>query len=263
MDHEPPSGEDMRRMLAGMRENVADRIGQTHRPRSTARRIGVVAAIVAVLGVGTASGALALGMIPHPFTAAPPAATEAPAPTDAPSPSSDRITPTVVPTPTPTPTPTPRAAAIPTTCAEAVPAADAERLFGSLVRTQVRPETPESPRSWYTDPETPFVADAALVCRWAESAGTEGTDGVSLQEGTTDPAVLAARLDTLASRGWTCTDVLGGRSCQRTEQSVYYGEPLVTADTFFVRDGTWVSVTQVNVPTNGLLRAVVQQTWGD
>lgn len=260
MSNEPPGGDEMQRMLAGMRQQVVRGMRAEPRPVSPGRRAGLTAAVIAVLGIGAASGSMALGLVPTPFAAAPtPAATSAapaPAPSGSPSPSAARITPT--PTPTADTTGT-----IPAACTDAVPAADAPRLFGSLVLDQLRPAVPGGKTDYYVDPEEPFTADATLVCHWSPSGSTEDVDNLFLGMGTVDRGVLQARLQSLAGKGWTCTDTLGGRSCQHTETSMYYSDRVDTTHTFFVRGDTWIAVTQSNVPTDGLLRALVQQTWTD
>jgi hypothetical protein len=257
----------MRQMLSGMRANVESRLEDRPRTASVGRRVGIGVAIVALLGLGTASGALALGMIPHPFAAAPvptPSAA-APAPATSSSPSSARITPT----PEPTPSATSGAAdpdataSIPTSCAAAVSASDGARIFGDLVRQEFRPHPTVDDPDYYVDPEQPFKEDASLVCRWSPSGSREEPDNLFLEEGTADRTVLAARLVALAAQGHTCSDRFGGRVCQVTESGHYYDEPLSTTTTFFVRGDTYVAITQTNVPTDGLLAAIVEQTWGD
>lgn len=254
----------MRQLLSAMRGNVESRLHDRPRPVSVGRRVGIGVAIVALLGLGTASGALALGMIPHPFAAGPVASPtpDAPVPTTSSSPSSARITPTPKPTPFATAgTADPDApASIPTSCGAAVSASDGARIFGDLVRAQYRPG---GDGQYYVDPEQPFKEDASLVCRWSPSGSPEEPDNLFLEEGTADRTVLTARLDTLAGKGQTCSDRLGGRVCQVTESGQYYDEALSTTSTFFVRGDTYVAITQTNTPTDGLLAAIVEQTWGD
>lgn len=260
MGNEPPGGDEMRQMLAGMRQQVVTGMHDKPRPVSPGRRAGLIVTVIAVLGIGAASGSMALGLVPTPFAAAPtPAATSAapaPAPSGSPSPSAARITPTATPTADTTGT-------IPAACTDAVPTADAPRLFGSLVLDQLRPQVPGGRSDYWVDPEEPFTADATLVCAWSPSGSTEDVDNLSLEMGTADRTVLQVRLQALAGKGWTCTDTLGGRSCQHTETSVYYSEKVDSTHTFFVRGDTWISIEQSNVPTDGLLQALVQQTWTD
>ena len=259
MSNEPPGGDEMQRMLAGMRQQVVRGMHDKPRPASARRRVGLIVALIGVLGIGTASGSVALGLVPTPFAAAPApvpsSAPPTPAPTGSPSPSAARIT--------PTPAPADTTATIPGACTDAVPSADAPRLFGSLEITQFRPQVPGGRTDYYIDPEIPFKEDAELVCSWTPGGTSEGDEGLFLEMGTADRDVLQARLRVVADKDWTCTDTLGGRSCQHTETSMYYSDQVETTHTFFVRGDTWISITQSNVPTDGLLKALVQQTWTD
>lgn len=101
MNTEPPVGDDLQRMLVSMKETVLSRAAERPRRSRSRGRIGVVAGVVALLGIGVASGSIALGMIPQPFSAAPSASPTAPA-TTTPTPSSAPIV--GMPTPTPTTT---------------------------------------------------------------------------------------------------------------------------------------------------------------
>jgi len=94
MDVEPPVGDDLNRMLVSMKQQVLQRAAAEPpaKPRPWARRhLGLTLGLVALLGIGGASGALAL-VLPSPFEAAAPAS----------------------PTSTPEPSATPRATATPT-----------------------------------------------------------------------------------------------------------------------------------------------------
>ncbi|MCS6555696.1 hypothetical protein [Curtobacterium flaccumfaciens] len=257
MSNEPPGGDEMQRMLAGMRQQVVWGMHDKPRPASARRRVGLIVALIAVLGIGTASGSVALGLVPTPFAAAPAPVPSSAPPTPAPtgSPSAARIT--------PTPAPADTTATIPGACTDAVPAADAPRLFGSLEITQFRPQVPGGRTDYYIDPEIPFKEDAELVCSWTPGGTSEGDEGLFLEMGTADRDVLQARLRVVADKDWTCTDTLGGRSCQHTETAMYYSDRVETTHTFFVRGDTWISITQSNVPTDRLLKALVQQTWTD
>lgn len=104
MNTEPPEGDDLQRMLVSMKQDVLARAEERHQAsRRRGRRAGIVIGVVAVLGIGLASGGVALGMIPQPFAAAP-ASTPSPTGPAAPStPASAPIENTPVVTPTPTP----------------------------------------------------------------------------------------------------------------------------------------------------------------
>jgi hypothetical protein len=98
MDVEPPVGDDLNRMLVSMKQQVLQRAAAETpaKPRPWARRhLGLTLGLVALLGIGGASGALAL-VLPSPFEAAAPAS-----PTSTPEPSA---TPRATATPTFTPT---------------------------------------------------------------------------------------------------------------------------------------------------------------
>jgi hypothetical protein len=81
MDVEPPTGDDLNRMLVSMKQDVLRRAAAEPpaRRRPWARRhLGLTLGLVALLGIGGAGGALAL-VLPSPFQAAP-AATPSPTP---------------------------------------------------------------------------------------------------------------------------------------------------------------------------------------
>lgn len=109
MNTEPPTGDDLQRMLVSMKQTVLDRAEDRRpAPRRRGRRAGIAIGVIALLGLGATSGAVALGMIPQPF--AEPAPTSTPSPTAPAVPSTPAAAPVQevpVPVPTPTPTPTP------------------------------------------------------------------------------------------------------------------------------------------------------------
>ena len=114
MDAEPPVGDDLNRMLVSMKQEVLQRAAQEPpaKPRPWARRhLGLTLGLVALLGLGGATGALAL-VLPSPFEASAPATTAPPEPSAAPE---------ATPSPTSRPvTPAPRPAsppAVPIDCA--------------------------------------------------------------------------------------------------------------------------------------------------
>ncbi|NIJ05442.1 hypothetical protein [Frigoribacterium faeni] len=85
MDVEPPTGDDLNRMLVSMKQDVLRRAAAEPpaRRRPWARRhLGLTLSLVALLGIGGAGGALAL-VLPSPFQAAPAAS---PTPTSSPTP---------------------------------------------------------------------------------------------------------------------------------------------------------------------------------
>lgn len=70
MRTEPPTGDELERMLASMKGNVLDRVGD-ERPATPERRqltdrvIGAVVAVALLLGLGTAGAAVAFSIIPQ------------------------------------------------------------------------------------------------------------------------------------------------------------------------------------------------------
>lgn len=109
MNTEPPTGDDLQQMLVSMKREVLTRADQQRpAPRRRGRRAGIVIGVIAVLGIGAASGGVALGMIPQPFAAAPAPAPNKQSPTVTPTPSSAPVVeePSSTPTSTSTPTPT-------------------------------------------------------------------------------------------------------------------------------------------------------------
>ena len=108
MNTEPPTGDDLQRMLVSMKQTVLDRAEDRRpAPRRRGGRAGIVIGVIALLGLGATSGGVALGMIPQPFTASAPAPTPSPSEPVAPStPESAPVQETPDPVPTPTPTST-------------------------------------------------------------------------------------------------------------------------------------------------------------
>jgi hypothetical protein len=101
MNTEPPTGDDLQRMLVSMKQNVLEHAGERH-PKPRRHRSRIVIAAVALLALGTAGGAVALAVVPQVQQAAP-----APSPTTEPSvPASTPASAPVVDTPAPKPSAT-------------------------------------------------------------------------------------------------------------------------------------------------------------
>ena len=100
MNTEPPTGDDLTRMLVSMKKNVLERATDTTR-RRPGRRFGIAFGLVALIGLGSAGGAVAMGFVPSPFEGL-----------AQPEPTAVVSTP---PAPTPTATPTPEPSAAPST----------------------------------------------------------------------------------------------------------------------------------------------------
>lgn len=250
MDTEPPTGDDLAKMIVTIKENTL-RGAVVEPPRSPRFRFGLIVGIVAVLAVGTASSAVALGLVPHPFAA--------PAPAVAPTPSTVPKT-----TPTPTVTASPPAPAtseptpaltVPQTCDTVVAAADATRLFGSTPVTQLRPVpsgATAQPVPTRQDFDAAVIGTPALYCIWKDPLSD--ISGLTVAMGTKSSSTLASFMTQLAASGYTCTDAHGGRSCQQVTPVKEY--PVDTTSTFFALGDTWVLVVQTNFPTTDLLGAV-------
>ena len=158
MDVEPPTGDDLNRMLVSMKQDVLRRAAAEPpaRRRPWARRhLGLTLSLVALLGIGGAGGALAL-VLPSPFQASPAA------------------TPTSTPSATPTARPTPTATAAPVEPSQpAAPSAalgiDCAELGERIGVTTAIPDG--EPNREFPQGNTPIDAAydqaQALECRWS------------------------------------------------------------------------------------------------
>jgi hypothetical protein len=253
MNTEPPTGDELQRMLVSMKQTVLDRAEDRRpAPRRRGRRAGIAIGVIALLGLGATSGGVALGMIPQPFTASAPA--PAPSPTEPAMPSTPatapvRETPDPVPTPTPTPTPTARVGTLPTDCRALVPTSEYDRLFGTT------PLTDPAGSEAGSDGDGPAVD---LSCIWRDPRADITGLGVDLGSG---PAQETVDYETLLVRsGYACSDSGAGRLCRMTMADQDY--PVDTTFTYYSEGSTWVLIRQTNFPTNGLLPAIQQQVWG-
>jgi len=163
MDVEPPVGDDLNRMLVSMKQQVLQRAAAEPpaKPRPWARRhLGLTLGLVALLGIGGASGALAL-VLPSPFEAAAPAS-----PTSTPEPSA---TPRATATPTFTPT-APEQDPVPRPAYDV----DCATLGDQIGVDEVVPgaSVEEVPLAPYT---AEYLQEGALRCTWVE--GDVSTSG--------------------------------------------------------------------------------------
>ncbi|QWS33698.1 hypothetical protein [Curtobacterium aetherium] len=251
MNTEPPTGDDLQRMLVSMKQTVLDRAGDPRpAPRRRGRRIGIAVGVVALFGLGATSGAVALGMIPQPFTAAAPT-TEPSEPTAPSTPASAPVQeiPDPVPSPTSTPTPTARAGALPTDCRVLVPATEYDRLFSGT------PLADPAGSEAGSGGEGPPVD---LSCIWRDPRADVSGLVVNLGAGSSEEARDYEGL--LARSGYSCADSGPGRLCTMTTTDTVY--PVDTTFTYYSEGATWVLIRQTNFPTNGLLAAIQQQVWG-
>ena len=247
MNTEPPEGDDLQRMLVSMKQHVLERA--TPRPARRRGRSGIVVGVVALLALGTATGAIALTLTQQDRPDAAPAQTKQPEPEpSASTPVSAPITGRPTPTPTSASTPS-TTASIPTDCRSVVPASEYERLFGAAEPMLISGVGTE------TGPGYP-VTD--LYCLWGSNSGWSG---LALTMGTLIPGqATGADAITFGDREATCTDELGGSVCRVTFVPEGGGTQTRTR---FERGGTWIEVDQSNFPTNGLLPAIVGEVWGD
>ncbi|MGN7191790.1 MULTISPECIES: hypothetical protein [unclassified Curtobacterium] len=254
MDTEPPQGDDLQRMLVSMKRNVLD--GAAPRPRRRRGRPGIVVGVVALLALGTATGAVALTLSQQDRPVAAPVRTEDPAP--APSATTPTSAPvTDRPSPRPSRTAASTTATIPTDCRSVVPASDYDRFFGDVPLATIVADGKVSALPH----RDPVGAPPTLSCQWRDP-GADIT-GLELTMGTGTPEQIA-ELERGTFDGWSPTcedDADGARVCRASRTDPTYGTDW--ARTTYVRGDTWLAVDQSNFPTNGLLPAVVGEVWGD
>ncbi|PYY54169.1 hypothetical protein DEJ17_14405 [Curtobacterium sp. MCSS17_011] len=265
MNTEPPQGDDLQRMLVSMKQNVLERA--TPLPKRRRGRSGIVIGVVALLAVGTATGAVALTLSQqNADPVAAPTQTQQPEPSpSATTPSSAPITGAPVPKPTPTPTSSPTATAkpasnvlIPGDCYQLVPDADYARFFGAATHTATvfgpgatrEPDGNDRVQGHLRDPHE------WLYCTW-QNSGVEANITIRVSH-TAD--IAQDTPEEYAEQAGTCADDLGGRMCQFTTGAERVRPLTVTT---LVRDGVTIQINQTDFPTDGLLAAIVGEIWGD
>ena len=162
-------------------------------------------------------------------------------------------------------TPSPTAAGLPTDCATVFDAATYEATFGATPLNdpalqypdELGAISPTSPPSGASTDET-IESGVELRCIWRDPGAD--ISFLLLEAGRVTPEAAQARLEQLAAEGYTCEDQLGGRQCQLVRPNEQY--PVDEADTQLVRDDVLIRVQQANVPTTGLMAAVVARIWG-
>ncbi len=258
MNTEPPEGDDLQRMLVSMKQNVLERADA--RPKRRRGRSGVVIGVVAMLTVGTATGAVALTLSQQETPVAAPTQTQEPEPSPtATIPSSAPITGTPIPTATPTPGPissSGETVSIPGWCSQLVPTSSYERFFGAAslygeVRTDTEAREPTAAE------RTGGITDlgASLFCQWDNKGVSEGLVINILR---VTPAEAVALEQRAVVQSGQCADHMAGRMCQYEFRAP---DGVLHAYTTFVRDGISVQIYQYDFPTTGLLDAVVEQIW--
>ncbi|KQS17385.1 hypothetical protein [Frigoribacterium sp. Leaf186] len=189
MNSEPPTGDDLARLLVTMKQNVLERTTESPR-RKRHRNLGLGLGLAALLAIGGGSGALALGMLPSPFRASAPAT-----PTGTPTPS-----PTVTPTATPRPTPTvaPVVApqpSVPIDCA----------TLASGVRMDLFIPSPELGAPDLVDPTAAsLLENGVLTCTWDSSVQSHSDVIVSVSA---DRDKGLENVDPLRGAGWRSVGV--------------------------------------------------------
>ena len=263
MNTEPPQGDDLQRMLVSMKQNVLERA--TPLPKRRRGRSGIVIGVVALLAVGTATGAVALTLSQQ--NADPVAApTQTQQPEPAPSsttPSSAPITGAPIPKPTPTSTPSNLPVSgkrIPGSCSLLVPPGENARFFGAAKNTEfivdnggdAHASTPRERIDGLTEP------DASLMCSW-QNEGMVARIAISISKATSADAADAE--NSALGSGGSCEIQFGGKVCR--SEFTAQADTVPTTETAFVRDDILIDIQQTDFPTDGLLPAIVGQIWGD
>ncbi|WP_156463409.1 hypothetical protein [Frigoribacterium sp. Leaf172] len=183
MNTEPPTGDDLTRMLVSMKKNVLERATDTTR-RRPGRRFGIAFGLVALIGLGSAGGAVAMGFVPSPFEGL-----------AQPEPTAVVSTP---PAPTPTATPTPEPSAAPSTqpvggtpepylpidCATLA----TESSLTSLLRA---PELKQEEGLVFTPREASLRQSGVQTCAWMSSSEADYA-GFDVDISLDDPASVDA-----------------------------------------------------------------------
>jgi hypothetical protein len=234
MDVEPPTGDDLNRMLVSMKQDVLRRAAAEPpaRRRPWARRhLGLTLGLVALLGIGGAGGALAL-VLPSAFQASPAATSSpSPAPTREPVPGA---TATVSPSPS---APTQPAAP---TAALAIDCATLGQEIG--VASIGLDTTPLGRATQFFTPEDAATRQAgATACIWSGDGAGYG-------------AQLTVKIAPAAERGAEWISGLtesGLPSYGIGDASAYVCDPAVTygCNATFVVGPWWVETTSVDLRT--------------
>ncbi len=253
MNTEPPTGDDLQQMLVAMKRNVLEHADE-RRPSRRRHRPGIIVAAVALLALGTASGAVALAVVPQHQTAAP-SASAAPR---TPTPTVTSSSAPVVETPAPRSSAPSATAAVryPTDCRALYTAADRDRFFSTTPVTQ-RPEHPDGTTTPAPAPvrylNDTWTASTWLDCQW----GPPGADatGIRVAIGSASDDQISHRRDLLRAESGTCRTEDLREVCTRVIPGGLY--PVDTTETFWAQDGRWIDISQSNMPTSGLLQATI------
>ncbi|ROQ41071.1 hypothetical protein EDF46_0438 [Frondihabitans sp. PhB188] len=230
MNTEPPTGDDLNRMLVSMKQNVLEG-AVAHPVKRRRRNWGIALGVIAFLGLGAASGGVALGLVPSPFTASAPVAPVTSAP-PAPSPTA-----TTAPPPQPSKTATPVAgprSTVPITCSALGEAGDLQRLAPALAWIAPTSASPVT---------ATIKSEGVLTCSYSDDASGMGT---SLQ--------ISAFADAAEGRKQIAGWIAGGSETAANVGSVsaqYCGGPYEDCSVNFVAGDFWVvaSYTAADHPT--------------
>jgi hypothetical protein len=170
MNTEPPTGDDLTRMLVSMKTNVLERATDVPRRRRPGRRFGIAFGLVALIGLGSAGGAVALGLVPSPFEGlAQPEPTAVVSAEPAPSP-----TPTTAP---PEPSAAPSTQPVGSTPQPYVPIDCATLATESSLTSLLRaPELGRDDGFVFTPREASLRQNGVLSCSWTSTSETASAE---------------------------------------------------------------------------------------
>ncbi|WP_139415997.1 hypothetical protein [Agromyces laixinhei] len=261
MRTEPPTGVDLARLLASMKEHVLeetapDRPARAREARIRNRIIGVVASVALLLGAG-AGAAFALGL----WQDDPGTTSSAPGSTSTPRPSP---TPTGAPFVTQppaviaTPEPTGNADRIPHDCEE-IYTRDLTPDFHGLT---LNPEWTNDPASWggtYFDDEIQHTAtsQSAITCKWASNGPSDR--GLFTDIAYISPLQMNELPARLQQLGQTCYTELHGTRCVYETTRTADGN---AGESHFFRDGIWIATHWVNAGPDGYTHDIVAALFG-
>ena len=172
--------------------------------------------------------------------------------------------PTTSAAPSSAPAPAPAPVAVPTDCLTIV---DSGVYAATFVDMPLNDPTiaayyplgvliPSEPAAGATVEEA-IDSSVELRCLWRDP--NADITFLQVEIGTVDPTLGSGYLDGLPAVGYDCEETLDGRRCQIVGTNDMY--PVEEGTTVFLRDDVFISVEQANVPTSGLLDAIVARIW--
>jgi len=164
----------------------------------------------------------------------------------------------------PSPSATARSVALPKDCLSVVKKTRYEPTFGDTPLND--PGVVDAADAGVVEP-TPSPAGATasevlanaveLHCVWRDPGADITYLEVSMAH--VDSAVATGYLTELASKSYSCTDTLGGRSCTLVKPNEQY--PVDEGYTSFLRDDVFISIAEANFPSPSLLADMVAALW--